>query len=76
MQMLSRSEDSRSYKVTFDTVLKYPVGKGSEVICGDVRHYFLPLAASEFPKLATFPPRSCRQVTLSLKPILQSDKQR
>lgn len=69
MQMLSRSEDRRSYEITFDTVLKYPVSKGSEGNCGDVGHYFLPLAASEFPKLETFPPRSCRQMILSLKPI-------
>lgn len=73
MQMFTRSKDSWSYKITLDTVLKYPVSKGSEVKCGDVRHYFLlPLAAfahSEFPKLATFPPRSCRPMILSLKPI-------
>lgn len=70
--MLSRSEDRRSYEITLDTVLKHPLSKGSKVKCGDVRHYFLPLAAfahSEFPKLATLPPRSCRQMILSLKPI-------
>lgn len=71
MQMLSRSEDRRSYNVAFDTVLKYPVSKGSEVKGGDVRHYFLPLVASEFPKLATFAPRSCRRMILSLRPIPQ-----
>lgn len=73
MQMLSRSKDRQTYEITLDTGLKYPVSKGSEVKCGDVQHYFLlPLAAfsrSEFPKLATFPPRSCRQMVLSLKPI-------
>lgn len=72
MQTLSRSKDSRSYDITFDTVLKYPVSKGSEVKCGHARHYFLPLIAfshSEFPKLATIAPRSSQQMILSLKPI-------
>lgn len=76
MQMLSRSKDRRSYDVTLDMLLrcsKISCEQRSEVRCGDVLHHFLlPLAAfshSEFAKLGTFPPRSCRQMILSLKPI-------